>query len=129
MRPSLAFLSVPLAMLLCAATPAFADSDDSQLASLNRHLSSLTVPNASNEPKIERIAVAPSVQLPGEAAVQRPRSVAFSSLMGRPEVLHLIAAFHSVDRVMHYRGHGVDANFWGVFNRGRGLSFKYSRRF
>jgi hypothetical protein len=36
--------------------------------------------------------------------------------------------FTSAERFLHYRQGGVDANFWGVMNRGGSLRIRYSIR-
>ncbi len=130
MRARLASLMVPVAAFLCAtAFPAFADQgDDHQLASINRRLSSLAAQPGVEPSRPLRDQVAPA-QPPLALGVQRAQSAGLQAFLARPQVMHMVQYFHSVDRVMHYQGHGVDANLWGVFNRGRGISIRFSRRF
>ena len=40
----------------------------------------------------------------------------------------IASRFTSAERVLHFRQGGVDANFWGVMNRGGSLRIKYSIR-
>lgn len=131
MRASLASLVVPVVALLCGtAFPAFADQgDDRQLASINRRLSSLAAQPDSQVTRSMRADQNVTDPLSLALGVQRPPSAGLQAFLAKPQVMHVVQYFHSVDRVMHYQSHGVDANFWGVFNRGRGINIRFSRRF
>src|SRR5579864_2782502 len=39
--------------------------------------------------------------------------------LSSPTFMAIASRFTSVERVLHYRRGGVDANFWGVLNRSR----------
>lgn len=40
----------------------------------------------------------------------------------------IVSHFTSAERFLHFRHGGVDANFWGVMNRGGSVRIKYSIR-
>jgi len=40
----------------------------------------------------------------------------------------IASRFTSAERYLHFRQGGIDANFWGVMNRGGRLRIKYSIR-
>lgn len=132
MRASLASLVVPVLALLCGtAFPALAEpADDRQLASINRRLSSLAAQPESEAPRSMRADQnAPAEQAPFALGIQRPHKAGLQAFLTSPQMMHMVQYFHSLDRVMHYQSHGVDANLWGLFNRGRAISIRFSRRF
>ena len=127
MRAGLASVVVMTAAAVVAlAVPAFAEpTDDQQLANINRRLSALTSEPEAEAPKPARIVMSP--MLP--TTVVRPGIAQLPAFMTTPQLMRMVSHFRSVDRMMHYHSRGLDANFWGVFNRGRGLSIRYSRTF
>jgi hypothetical protein len=128
MRAGLATTMVLTAAAIVAlALPALAEPrDDQQLANINRRLSALTTaPEAAPAPQPARVVVSPTLQ----TAAMRPGVAQLPAFMTRPQLMRLVSHFQSVDRMMHYHSRGLDANFWGVFNHGKGLSIKFTRTF
>ena len=130
MRAVLASLTVWAALVFAlSALPAAADpNDDQQLASINRRLSALASDPSSDSAKAVRPAAAATVPTLSTSAL-KPGVANLPPFMSGPKVMHLVANFHSLDRMMHYHSRGLDANFWGVFSHGRGLAIRYSRTF
>jgi len=132
MRPFYAVLMTWCMLSLAAfALPAAADpsNDDSQLANINRRLSALaTAPE--NDPSSATVphpaAVSQFVKL---SNVGSKRTLTLPPFLDRPQISRLISHYHQVDRMMHYQHQGFDVNLWGVLNRGRGLSVRFSRSF
>ena len=130
MRAVLASLIVWVALAFTtSATPAAADpNDDQQLASINRRLSALASDSSADALKQSRPVMSPAVP-PLSTSALKPGVANLPPFLNRPKIMHLITNFRSLDRMMHYQGRGLDANFWGVFSHGRGLSIRYSRTF
>jgi hypothetical protein len=45
--------------------------------------------------------------------------------LSSPTLLSIAARFTSAERILHYQHSGLDANFWGVLNRGRGIRVRF----
>ena len=131
MRAGLASLIVgTVATLVAFAAPALADpTDDQQLASINRRLSALTGLSGSEAQVPQPVAHFIVSRLAPETATPQSGAVRLPAFLTRPEVLRIVGQFKTVDRMMHYHGHGVDANFWGILTHGRTLTVKFSRTF
>lgn len=120
-------------MLLAGlATPAWAsDGNAPDLSQINRRLSALAVqsqPAARGD--IESPADAPTarpVALPQLSVRRSPPQASGSFVPAR--ILKIAQQIQGADRLMHFRGHGIDANLWGVLSRGRGVSVQYSVKF
>lgn len=127
MRAGLATaIGVTAATIIALALPALAEPrDDQQLANINRRLSALTEAPAAPVPQPARVVVSPTLQ----TAALRPGVAQLPAFMTRPQLMRLVSHFQSVDRMMHYHSRGLDANLWGVFNHGKGLSIKFTRTF
>jgi len=48
--------------------------------------------------------------------------------LSSPAFMAIASRFTSVERLLHYRRGGVDANLWGVLNRSRSIRIEYMIR-
>lgn len=133
MRPLCSALVVCAALAMATSLqPVLADPapDSDQLAAVNRRLSALT----ADQDAATTVAPAAEASSIHQAPALTPRISSASQralppFLTRPQITRLVAHFRQVDRVLHFQQRGMDVNLWGVFNRGRGLSIKYSRTF
>jgi hypothetical protein len=121
-----------IAMLFAAlGTPAWADSNTPDLSQINRKLSALanqSMPATRSD--IDGQADGNSVHpraLPA-ITVRHTEPQALGSFVPA-KLLKIAQQVQGADRLMHFRSHGIDANFWGVLNRGRGVNVQYSVKF
>ena len=106
---------------LALGTPAFAapavDSpNDAQISELNRHLAAMVV-----VPHPVRAGLAGR---PAGVPAFAPSTNSSSRLL-TPALLNAAAHFTKAEHLLHYQAHGLDANFWGAFNGGRGMHVRY----
>lgn len=93
---------------------------------LNRQIASMILPPAAPRPMQPLRPTGSSTLkgLPALAAVDQRKSAWLTS----PGFLAVAAGFTSAERILHYRHAGVDANFWGILNRDRGIRIRFSVR-
>jgi hypothetical protein len=102
------------------AGPAPQGSDPS-VSAINRQLTALAQsPPSQRVPLGARPAAVPAA---GAAPVRG------KSLLLSPAILNLAAHFTKAERLLHFQSHGLDANFWGAFNGGRGMKVQYTFKF
>jgi hypothetical protein len=105
-------------MGLSAPTPTGASIDV-----LNHQIASMIVTANATMP-------APPVGPSRSSALERfsPRTAVDRRIpdwLSSPTFLLMAARFTSAERILHFRHAGLDANFWGVFNRSRGIRVRF----
>ena len=111
--------------LLGMSGPAFAGQSGQQssaaearVTEVNQHLAALVeTPQRSSGASSQR-----ATGLPSTAAV--PNRSATTQIL-TPALIHAAARFTKAERLLHYQAHGLDADFWGAFNGGRGMHVRY----
>jgi len=86
---------------------------------LNRQFAAAVFP--SIPPKRVHLSASEGLPPPTDAGQHRK-----PDLLTSPTFLAVAARFASAERILHYRAGGFDANFWGAFDRGRGIRIGYS---
>ena len=109
-------------------SPALADPTDSdQLAAINQRLSQLTTDDAPVEFKALPVNSAPQLRPGSKPAAVQQTGVSTQAALSR--IIKFAERFRKIDHVMHFQVHGIDANFWGILNHGRGISIRFARAF
>ncbi len=117
-RLALASGGLALCCLACLGVPQAAFAEDAQtLTALNQQLTDIA---ATRDPgnRVDSAATArASIAVPAPQKASRP----FRLFPG------LVARFNKVERLMHVKSAdgNFDANLWGAFAGGRGMSIKY----
>jgi hypothetical protein len=102
------------------AGPAPQGSDPS-VSAVNRTLAALAVsPGSQSVPLGVRPPAVPATA---------PASGHAKSLLLSPAIMTIAAHFTKAERLLHFQSHGIDANFWGAFNGGRGMKVQYTFKF
>ena len=94
---------------------------DPNIAALNHRLSSLVI--SGHTPAI---FPQPRVGVPALPVTRRERNRPF---LLTPAVLQLVTRYNRAERLLHYRGNGLDVNLWGVFDDGHGMRVHYTLKF
>jgi len=94
---------------------------DGNIASLNHRLSSLAISGYA-----ATMLPQPRLGVPALPVTRRERKGGF---VLAPAVLELVARYNRAERLLHYRGNGLDVNFWGVFDDGHGMRIHYTLKF
>lgn len=93
---------------------------------LNRQIASMILPLAAPRPVQSMRPTGSSTLkgLPALTAVDQRKAEWLTS----PAFLAVAAGFTSAERILHYQHAGLDANFWGILNRDRGIRIRFSVR-
>ena len=117
-----------IAALLCASTPALAGAlpvagGDASVAVLNQHLATLVV---AAQPQVPP---KPAAGVPRNGSGARFVNVARSRPVHlAPFLLELAGRYNRAERLLHFKSHGFDANFWGAVGGGR-VKLSYGVKF
>lgn len=120
--------ALAIAALLCASAPALAGvlpaaGGDASVAVLNQHLATLVV--AAQPQALAKPAAGATHKVSGtrfvSVAQSRPVHLA-------PFLLELAGRYNRAERLLHFKSHGFDANFWGAVGGGR-VKFSYGVKF
>lgn len=118
--------AIAIAAFLCATEPAFAGpapaiGGDANVAVMNQRLATLVT--AAQPLQTKAVAAAPRAAGARFANVTQARPIHLA-----PFLLELAGRYNETERLLHYRSHGFDANFWGAVGRGR-IKFSYGVKF
>ncbi len=132
-RADLCPLCISFALLFAAlGMPAWAaDANTPDLSQINRKLSALAteaLPATRGELPAQADSTTVRPRTLPAITVRRTQRQAPGSYVPA-KLLKIAQQAQGADRLMHFRGHGIDANLWGVLNRGRGVSVQYSVKF
>jgi hypothetical protein len=103
-----------------APTPAGEPNGESNIV-LNRQLASMVFPPTRSIPVHPLVS---DVSYPRTAVDQQRKP----DWLSNPIFLAIASHFTSAERILHYRRAGIDANFWGILNRGRTIRLGFSVR-
>ncbi len=99
-----------------AAPPPGATDSDARVSALNNRLQAIATTTRQPHGGF-------SQQPAGAPAFAQPTSA--SARLLAPALLNAAARFTTAERLLHFQSHGLDANFWGAFNGGRGMHVRY----
>ena len=99
-----------------SSTPQAPGSAAPQMTEVNRRLAAIVVTPVRTGRQ--------TAQAPGPSALQPSASRSPSSIL-TPALINAAARFTKAEHLLHFQGHGLDANFWGAFNGGRGVHVRY----
>jgi len=122
-----------IAILFAAlGTPAWAaDGNTPDLTQINRKLSALanqSMPASRGDMAGQTDGNSDGPRTLPAITVRRAEPQRLGSFVPA-KLLKIAQQVQGADRLMHFRSHGIDANFWGVLNRGRGVNVQYSVKF
>lgn len=120
-------IAFSIAALTMTGIPAFAGSNPSaggqEVAVLNEHLASLVVA-AQPQPPLKTWKTAPQ----RAAGTRFANATASRPVHLAPFLLQLAGRYNRAERLLHFRSHGLDANFWGAVGGGR-IKVSYAVKF
>jgi len=103
-----------------AASAAVAPVTGPDVASVNRHLAALIV-----APSRQRPLVANHPATTANFAAPRTSPARLLS----PALLDIVSRYTKAEHLLHFKGHGWDANFWGAIANGPGVKVHYTIKF